>query len=277
MPELPEVETVKNALAPHLKGREVKSISFFTPKLRQELDENLFNKLFSNYKILDLKRRSKYLIFKMNTSKWILSHLGMTGSWRICKADDARQKHEHISIKLDDGKEELRYKDPRRFGEFRIITPPICENSDPQALSHLGPEPFDEKFNWNYLWDISRNKTKPVKNFIMDPTVVCGVGNIYASETLYRCGISPLRKSQKLSKKNCKELVINVQKVLNEAIKAGGTTIIDFQAPDGSEGWFHQKLNVYGRNEQQCFKCEQKIKRIVQTGRSSFYCTRCQK
>ena len=100
MPELPEVETVKNALAPHLKGREVKSISFFTPKLRQELDEKLFNKLFSSYKILDLKRRSKYLIFKMNTSKWILSHLGMTGSWRICKADDARQKHEHISIKL---------------------------------------------------------------------------------------------------------------------------------------------------------------------------------
>ena len=277
MPELPEVETVKNALAPHIEGRVVKSVAFFAPKLRQELDSKLFNKLFSGKKILNLKRRSKYLIIQMEASKWILSHLGMTGSWRICPKDEQRKKHEHISIALDDGSTELRYCDPRRFGEFRVITPPCDNNSDPQALSHLGPEPFEDKFDWQYLWKVSRNKSKPVKNFIMDPSVVCGVGNIYASETLFRCGISPLRKTQKLTKQNCMDLVSNIQNVLNEAIRAGGTTIIDFQAPDGNEGWFHQQLKVYGRTGEKCVQCSKAIRRIIQTGRSSFYCTRCQK
>ena len=277
MPELPEVETVKNALAPHLQGRTVKSISFFTAQLRQKLDQDLFESFFSGKKILNLKRRSKYLIFEMESPKWILSHLGMTGSWRICPSKEARKKHEHISISLDSGDAELRYCDPRRFGEFRIVSPPNDKNADPQALAHLGPEPFDDRFNWEYLWKLSRKKVKPVKNFIMDPAVVCGVGNIYASETLFRCGISPLRKVQKLTKKNCKDLVRNIHEVLSAAIKAGGTTIIDFQAPDGSEGWFHQQLNVYGRAGEECVKCSNPIRRIVQTGRSSFYCTRCQK
>lgn len=276
MPELPEVETVKNALAPHLEGQFIKSISFYTERLRQFLDVDLFNKTFSGKQITRLKRRSKYLIFEFDHQKWILSHLGMTGSWRLCPAREERKKHEHISILLDDG-QDLRYCDPRRFGEFRIISAPTNRDNDPQALAHLGPEPFHEAYSQAYLWDLSRNKTKPVKNFIMDPKTVCGIGNIYASETLFRCGVSPLRKAQKLKKKDCLNLVVESQKVLKSAIAAGGTTIIDFQAPDGSEGWFHQELNVYGRAGEKCQICDKSIKRVVQAGRSSFYCPGCQK
>lgn len=276
MPELPEVETVKNALAPHIEGKTIKSFHFYTPRLRQELDAALFNKTFSGKKITRLKRRSKYLLFEFDDQKWILSHLGMTGSWRICALSEERKKHEHISIRLDND-QELRYCDPRRFGEFRVITAPLDASTDPQALSHLGPEPFDESYNQKYLWDLSRSKTKPIKNFIMDPRTVCGIGNIYASETLFRCGISPLRKTQKLRKKDCLNLISHSQSVLQSAIDAGGTTIIDFQAPDGSEGWFHQQLNVYGREGESCVQCDKIIKRVVQAGRSSFYCPGCQK
>jgi formamidopyrimidine-DNA glycosylase len=276
MPELPEVETVKNALAPHIEGQKIKSISFYTARLRQVLDADLFNKVFAGKQITHLTRRSKYLIFEFDHQKWILSHLGMTGSWRICSPSDERKKHEHISVSLDNG-QELRYCDPRRFGEFRIISSPKNRTDDPQALAHLGPEPFDDDYNQAYLWELSRNKSKPVKNFIMDPKTVCGIGNIYASETLFRCGISPLRKTQRLRKKDCQNLITVSQEVLKSAIAAGGTTIIDFQAPDGSEGWFHQQLNVYGREGDQCTQCDRLIKRIVQAGRSSFYCPGCQK
>ncbi|WDE97018.1 bifunctional DNA-formamidopyrimidine glycosylase/DNA-(apurinic or apyrimidinic site) lyase [Lentisphaera profundi] len=277
MPELPEVETVKNALAPHLQGKIIKACHFFTAGLRQKLDEELFNNAFIGTKIIRLKRRSKYLIFELDNNKWILSHLGMTGSWRLCPSTEARKKHEHISVLLGDGTQDLRYCDPRRFGEFRMITAPLNKDDDPQALAHLGPEPFDDAFNQAYLWNLSRNKTKAVKGFIMDPKTVCGIGNIYASETLFRCGISPLRKTQKLTKKDCHNLISHSQEVLQQAIAAGGTTIIDFQAPDGSEGWFHQQLNVYGRNGKKCTTCDKVIKRVVQTGRSSFYCPGCQK
>ena len=276
MPELPEVETVQRALAPHIDGQLIHKISFFTPRLRQELKEDDFNQTFQNKKITALIRRSKYLIFQIEGTQWILSHLGMTGSWRIVAKDEKRLKHEHISLALNEGDQELRYCDPRRFGEFRIIKA-AQDDQDPQALSHLGPEPFWNEYNATYLFAASRKKTKPVKNFIMDPSVVCGIGNIYASESLFRAGISPLRKIGKLRRVDCEALVKQSRIILQSAIEAGGTTIIDFQAPDGSEGWFHRQLNVYGRKDEACFKCQTPIKKITQAGRSSFYCPRCQK
>lgn len=276
MPELPEVETVKRALAPHVDQQVIKNVKFFTARLRQFLNEDEFIERINGKRILSLERRSKYLLFKMEGESWILSHLGMTGSWRLVHSDEARLKHEHISIALNDGSQELRYCDPRRFGEFRIIQA-ADKDQDPIALAHLGPEPFWEAYNAEYLFAQSRKKNKPVKNWIMDPSVVCGIGNIYASETLFRAGVSPLRKISKLRRIDCQEIVKQSLIILQSAINAGGTTIIDFQAPDGSEGWFHRQLNVYGREGEPCVKCSKPIKKLKQAGRSSFYCSGCQK
>ena len=278
MPELPEVETVKRALRPHLTNQTIEDITFFRENLRNDLDEDLFKKFFLGKTIKDLRRRSKYLLFTFDGPKWILSHLAMTGSWRICPKDTPLIKHEHISLLINHGKDELRYCDPRRFGEFRLISAPSDHSQTPAALSHLGPEPFEENFTAEHLFAQSRKKQSPVKTFLMDAKNVCGVGNIYASEVLFNCKISPLKKAGKLSKKNCTELVSQVRKVLQQSIDSGGTTIIDFKAPDGQEGWFHQKLNVYGKTDEACPRCENKlIKKITQQGRSSFYCSGCQK
>ena len=275
MPELPEVETVCRALTKHLLGKVVTDIEVRQAKLRNTVNENELNKVCKSRKILNLRRRAKYILVDLDSDDALLLHLGMTGKFRVVSQEEPFFKHEHVIVNFEDG-ESLRYEDPRRFGVFRSVKVPV-QGGIPECLESLGPEPLLEDFNGNYLFKKSRKKTKPLKNFIMDNAVVVGVGNIYAAEALYRSRISPLRPSGKLKKKEADELCWHIREVLSEAIKAGGTTISDFQKPDGTEGYFFRELAVYGREEEPCLACTLPIKRVIQAGRSTFYCKSCQK
>lgn len=275
MPELPEVETVCRALLKHLPEKVITEIIVRQPNLRNVLDEKELNSVCAGKKILNLRRRAKYIIVDLNTDSALLLHLGMTGKFRVVKQNEPFFKHEHVIVNFTDG-ESLRYEDPRRFGIFRSVTVPVS-GGNPECLEAMGPEPLSDDFNDSYLFKKSRRKTKPLKNFIMDNNVVVGVGNIYASEALFRSSLSPLRKSGSLKKAEAAVLCEKIKEVLTEAIKAGGTTISDFQTPDGSEGYFFRELAVYGREEEPCLTCTLAIRRIVQAGRSTFYCKNCQK
>jgi formamidopyrimidine-DNA glycosylase len=272
MPELPEVETVCQSLKKHLLGKVVSQVNVYNSSLRRKVDEVALNDACRNRPIKNLWRRAKYILVDLGDNNGLILHLGMTGKFRIVTSATSLKKHEHVSFELSNG-ESWRFEDPRRFGMIE----PVQLTQLPKAILALGPEPLEENFTGKYLFDISRNKTKPIKNFIMDGGNVVGVGNIYASEALHRCGISPLRATEKLKKTEAESLVNEIQKVLTEAIAAGGTTINDFATPDGSEGYFFRELTVYGRENKPCFSCENPIIRIVQAGRSSFYCNKCQK
>ncbi|MCM8541252.1 MAG: Fpg/Nei family DNA glycosylase [Lentisphaeraceae bacterium] len=253
MPELPEVETVCRALSKHLLAKVITDIQVRQPRLRNLVDEEELNKVCKNKTILNLRRRAKYILVDLNSEDALLLHLGMTGKFRVVKQSEPFLKHEHVIVNFEDG-ESLRYEDPRRFGIFKSVKVPV-QGGMPESLESLGPEPLTEDFYDSYLFKKSRKKTKPIKNFIMDNAVVVGVGNIYAAEALCH----------------------HIKEVLTEAIKAGGTTISDFQAPDGTEGYFFRELAVYGREEEPCLACTLPIRRIVQAGRSTFYCKSCQK
>ena len=275
MPELPEVETVCRALLQHLPEKVITEIVVRQAKLRNLLDEEELNSACAGKKILNLRRRAKYIIVDLNCDKALILHLGMTGKFRVVSQEEPFLKHEHVIVNFSDG-ESLRYEDPRRFGIFKSVTVPVS-GGNPEFFDTMGPEPLSEDFNASYLFKKSRKKTKPIKNFIMDNNVVVGVGNIYAAEALFRSKISPLRKSGALKKAEALTLCSKIQEVLTEAIKAGGTTISDFQTPDGSEGYFFRELAVYGREEEPCLTCTLPIRRVVQAGRSTFYCKKCQK
>ena len=275
MPELPEVETVCRALTKHLLNKVIDNVEVRQARLRNTVDEKELNSACKNRTVKNLRRRAKYIIVDLDSDKALLLHLGMTGKFRVVKQSEEFLKHEHVIVNFTDG-ESLRYEDPRRFGIFRSVTVPV-QGGTPECLESLGPEPLSDDFDHSYLFKKSRKKTKPIKNFIMDNAVVVGVGNIYAAESLFRSGISPLRKSGSLKKKEAELLCQNIREVLKDAIQAGGTTISDFQTPDGSEGYFFRELAVYGREEEPCLTCTSPIKRIVQAGRSTFYCKSCQK
>lgn len=272
MPELPEVETVKNGLQELLPKRSVITDVFKSSKnLRFKYPAQLKVKIKGN-KILTLSRRAKYLLFDLGDNV-LLSHLGMTGTWRIEKAKTSKL-HDHFSLQINN-KFWLIYNDPRRFGYVDLIE----KNKLPENkwFSHLGPEPLDRNvFQGDYLWGALKARKAPIKNAIMDQAVVVGVGNIYASESLYLAGIRPSKPCHRVTKAGFNKLTQGIQNVLSAAIKAGGTTISDFKQAGGSEGYFQQKLNVYGRGGQACVTCGSAIKQITQAGRSSYYCPKCQ-
>lgn len=274
MPELPEVETVKRGLNRLLKGDpKIDRIKLNRKDLRTPMTPALKSK-FKGQPILRIQRRAKYLVFE--TPEWsILSHLGMSGSWRIKEPGDKRA-HDHCSIFLEDGRE-LTYYDPRRFGILEAYKNDKVWST--KWLNHLGPEPLDKRqFTPEYLNDKCKNKKAPIKNLIMNQEVVVGVGNIYASEALFMTGIRPTRQADNLSLKECEQLVKNITLVLKRAIQSGGTTLKDFRQAGGSEGYFQQKLYVYGREDQLCLECQsEKIKNTRLAGRSTFWCSECQK
>lgn len=275
MPELPEVETVCRALLKHLPEKVIAEIEVKQPQLRNKVSEKALNSACRNRKIVNLRRRAKYILVDLDSDDALLLHLGMTGKFRIVHSGEPFLKHEHIALNFTDG-QSLRYEDPRRFGIFTSVKVPV-QGGIPECLESLGPEPLSEDFNENYLFKATRKRVKPVKNFIMDNNIVVGVGNIYAAEALFRSRISPVRQAGTLKKKEALELSIRIKEVLKEAIKAGGTTISDFQTPDGNEGYFFRELAVYGREEEPCPACTSPIRRVVQAGRSTFYCRKCQK
>lgn len=275
MPELPEVETVTQALNRFVKGRKVLRIESHISRLRYDLDFSDLDDSFPN-QFTTIRRRAKYIIVEMTNTKALLIHLGMTGSFRLEPIIIDRQKHDHVEFYLD-SEEVLRFNDPRRFGFIKVINLPEA-GKDPIELPILSPEPLSPAFDNQWLRDKCRGRKKPIKNLLMDNSCVVGVGNIYASESLFRAGIHPERSASSLSFPRIKNLRQAIVEVLREAIEAGGTTIINFTSINSQEGSFSRQLNVYDRLGERCLKCNRgQIQRVVMAGRSTFFCAVCQR
>lgn len=268
MPELPEVETTKNGLLPLIKHQAVLKSIRHRDNLRWEIPAHLPTTLV-NQVILDIHRRGKYLLIRFNVGTLII-HLGMSGSIKVINSNEPLLKHDHFELILKNG-QSMRLNDPRRFGAVLFSK----DNSHP-LLDSLGVEPLEADFDDQFLYARSRNKQQNIKAFIMDSKVVVGVGNIYACESLFACGIDPQRKAGSVSKKLYQELTQHIKNILSMAIKAGGTTLKDFSQVDGSPGYFTQTLSVYGREGKSCNTCDGKISRTIQNQRSTFYCKFCQ-
>ncbi len=269
MPELPEVETTRRGLEPHICGRRIVAFTVHEPRLRWRVPDDLPAKL-AGQRITGAGRRAKYLLIGLESGT-LLVHLGMSGNLRVLPADTPRIAHDHYDLLLDSGNT-LRFNDPRRFGSLHYTT------EDPgrhPLLAHLAPEPFDPKFDPEYLWRLTRRRRASIKQVLMNSRLVVGVGNIYASETLFRARIRPRRRAQSLSREEAARLVKEVRAVLSHAIKVGGTTLRDYVGADGEPGYFRQKLYVYERKE--CRVCGTAIRQLTQQGRSSYYCPTCQK
>lgn len=269
MPELPEVETTRRGLEPHVTGRRIVALTVREPRLRWRVPEDLPAKL-AGQRITATGRRAKYLLLDLESGT-LLVHLGMSGTLRVLPAQTPLLAHDHYDLLLDSGYT-LRFNDPRRFGSLHYTS------GDPRGhplLARLAPEPFDPTFDQDYLWRISRRRRASIKQVLMNSRLVVGVGNIYASEALFRARIRPRRRAQSLSREEAARLVKGVRAVLSHAIKVGGTTLRDYVGADGEPGYFRQKLYVYERKE--CRVCGGAIRRVTQQGRSSYYCPACQK
>lgn len=271
MPELPEVETVRRGLAPWLIGERVEAVTARVPRLRWPIDPLLGEHLCGR-RIEAIQRRAKYLLIRIGAGHLIV-HLGMSGSLRLVPQGTALRVHDHLDIRLGSGRV-LRLHDPRRFGAV------LWADGDPlhhRLLQTLGPEPLAEGFDGAWLRRAGARRTLAVKNLIMDARVVVGVGNIYASESLYLAGIAPWRRANRISARRYGLLAESVRRVLSEAIVAGGTTLRDFVNEAGEAGYFARRLHVYGRAGQPCARCGATIRRRLIGQRSSFYCASCQR
>ncbi|WP_070968110.1 bifunctional DNA-formamidopyrimidine glycosylase/DNA-(apurinic or apyrimidinic site) lyase [Vibrio sonorensis] len=268
MPELPEVEVSRMGISPHLNGEVIRTFVFRTPKLRWPIPEAL--KALEGQRILSVSRRAKYLLIETSVGTAII-HLGMSGSLRVLDAQLPADKHDHVDMILNNGKV-LRYNDPRRFGAWLWCEP----GQEHKALSNLGPEPLTLAFEPNYILDKAKSKRVAVKSFIMDNKIVVGVGNIYANESLFSSGILPTRAAGSLSVLEWQRLVTEIKRVLEVAIKQGGTTLKDFAQADGKPGYFAQELQVYGKAGEPCPICGHLIEEQKIGQRNTFFCSECQ-
>ena len=270
MPELPEVETTRLGIAPYLVGRNVSGLVVRQPRLRWPIPKILIRTL-PGQRIESVQRRAKYLLVNTGAGSAVL-HLGMSGSLRVLDANTAPGTHDHYDWQLDSG-HVLRYTDPRRFGCLLWQ----AAGTTHELLAGLGPEPLDAAFDGDHLWRRSRGRSASVKTFVMDQAIVVGVGNIYAAEALFAAGIHPRRKAGAVSRERYHRLVEAIRRILEHAIRRGGTTLRDFISPDGVPGYFEQELFVYGRAGQPCRNCGTPIRAITLGQRSTFYCARCQR
>lgn len=268
MPELPEVETTRKGISPHIVNQRVESIVVRQPQLRW-LTPDEIHKLEGKI-IKSVTRRAKYLLINTDTDSAII-HLGMSGSLRITTIDSPVSKHDHIDFQFTN-KVILRLRDPRRFGAVLWSQDPLQH----RLICNLGPEPLSTDFHEKHLYQLSRNKRCNIKQFIMDSHIVVGVGNIYASESLFIAGINPKTQAGRVSLKRYKKLTTTIIEVLEKSIEQGGTTLRDFVNADGETGYFQVSLNVYGKANQPCPKCTAPIRKITQSQRSTFYCSHCQ-
>lgn len=275
MPELPEVETIRRALHESLCGAFFQRVEVLAPCLREPLLASALQAC-AHGRLLGVRRRAKYLLLDFPARRCLLAHLGMTGSFRVLSVKEPLVTHDHAVFFLSGGKR-LVYNDPRRFGLLRACVLEYGQ-SYPDDLAALGPEPLEPAFRAAYLYERLRRCKGPVKPFLMKQEVVVGVGNIYASESLFRSRISPQRPGKDLTRAECALLVRTIRAVLAESIAQGGTTISDYRQPDGSEGKFALRLRVYGRDGESCVRggCPGVVQRTVQGGRSTFFCPRCQ-
>jgi formamidopyrimidine-DNA glycosylase len=274
MPELPEVETIRRGLERVLIGQTIRRIKIRETRFRRPVEVSRLKKWVAGQQIEALHRRAKYLLCELTNQAHLVIHLGMSGRLLYSKEIRPLQKHDHIQFVFGNGGE-LRFCDPRRFGLVDAVPPGRLQ--DYIHFQNLGPEPLSPDFTAAYLASRAKKLSRPIKNFLMDAAVVAGVGNIYASESLFRAGVNPKTPSGKLRPPEWKKVARAIRATLRRAIAAGGTTFNDFHNSDGEIGYFQQELMVYDRAGQPCRVCKSKIRRLVQAGRSSFYCPRCQK
>ena len=283
MPELPEVETVKRGLEEFIINESIKEVYLSKFNLRFPWPKDFVSKVVGK-KIISIKRRAKYIIIGLSDNYSIIAHLGMSGSYKVLKKGEVQDyiilKHDHLIIDLDNFK--IVYNDPRRFGYIDLT------NQDPEThkfLSSLGPEPLSNYFNADNLAETLLNKNKPIKNTLLDQNIVSGLGNIYVCEALFRSKINPKKNCSKLitskgkPRKNLILLVKKINEVIKEAIEAGGSSLRDFSNTSGKMGYFQSSFNVYNRENEKCLlgSCNGVVKRIIQSGRSTFFCSKCQK
>ncbi len=274
MPELPEVETTRRGIAPHVEGREIVEVIVRQGRLRVPVPDDFVDRLVGS-RIGTLARRAKYLLLPIESDQPAASliwHLGMSGSLRISRLGELPKKHDHIDLVFDDGGL-LRYHDPRRFGFVDWLADGV--ESDPR-LARLGPEPLSDAFDGERLYRLSRGRRMAVKPFLMDNAVVVGVGNIYAAEALFLAGIDPRRAAGRISLERYERLAAAVREVLAAAITQGGTTLRDFVSGTGEPGYFKQRLNVYGRHGQACRRCGGELRLVTLGQRASVFCIECQ-
>jgi formamidopyrimidine-DNA glycosylase len=271
MPELPEVETTRRGLLPHVVGHTVNDIVVRNRNLRWPVPGDLRRRLRGE-KVLGVRRRGKYLLFDFPKGH-LLVHLGMSGRLSLVADDAPAQRHDHFDL-LFGAHRALRLTDPRRFGAVLWLPDPAERHS---LLSGLGLEPLERGFTGKALQERARGRSVAVKQFLMNGRIVTGVGNIYANEALFGAGIHPLRSVARISRERWERLAESVRATLNRAIDAGGTTLRDFAGADGQLGHFQLQCAVYGREGQPCPRCGAKIRAIRQGQRSTFFCPRCQK
>jgi formamidopyrimidine-DNA glycosylase len=270
MPELPEVETTRRGIAPHVEGRRIVAATLRRPDLRWPIPAAIRDEL-PGQRITRVRRRAKYLLLDAQTGSAIL-HLGMSGSLRVLPAATPVQVHDHVDLALDSGRV-LRLTDPRRFGA--LLWQAAGETHE--LLRDLGPEPLSADFDGRTLFTRSRGRTSPVKHFLMDQGIVVGVGNIYAAEALFRAGIHPARLAGRISLARYERLALAVKDILAYSIERGGTTLRDFINPDGEPGYFEQELFVYGRGGEPCKVCGGTLRDAAWGQRATVYCGRCQR
>ena len=268
MPELPEVQTVLDTLESKIKNRKIVDIKILYKPI-VECSEKRFKKALIGQRFKKFKRRGKYLLFEMDDIT-LVSHLRMEGKYFILDEKYPISKHDHVIFYLDNGKQ-LRYNDVRKFGRMELIE----KDDDYRIFKQLGPEPFSKDFNLKYCKEYLEAKKLPIKQVLLDQSFVAGVGNIYADEIIFATRINPKTPANKLTDQNIKDLISNTRRILNRAIKAGGTTIRSYTSSLGVTGRFQLKLNVH--TMEKCKICNEDIKKIVVGGRGTYYCPKCQK
>jgi formamidopyrimidine-DNA glycosylase len=271
LPELPEVETTRRGLAPYVRRRRITSLSVYEPRLRWRVARDLPRRV-AGQRIVRVGRRAKYLLLGLESGTLLL-HLGMSGNLRAVPAATPRLTHDHFDLVLDSGFA-LRFNDPRRFGSL------LYTSGDPNEhplLTRLGPEPLSAAFDAEYLHRITRGRRVAIKQLLMNSQLLVGVGNIYASEALFRARLRPTRAARTLTRADAARLVRGVRAVLRQAISAGGTTLRDYLGADGARGLFRQRLYVYERRGKPCRRCGTPVRAMTQAQRSTYYCPSCQK
>lgn len=273
MPELPEVETIRRGLAVHLTGRRILQVRVRETRLRRPLSPRKLRALVTGRRVRAIRRRAKYLILDLEPADHVLVHLGMTGQLFIGRPGRPPVPHEHVVFDLDN-KHTLRFADTRRFGMLEPVPDGGLERHP--LLHGLGPEPLGNGLDPADLRQKTRHLRKPIKNFLLDSRAVAGVGNIYASEALFRAGIHPALQLRRMDEQRWRVLISELRRVLRQAVKRGGTTLRDFVNAEGEAGYFQMQLRVYDREGELCTVCTTPIRCFVQAGRSTYFCPQCQ-
>lgn len=281
MPELPEVETVRRGLSPAMQGKRIERLEVNRPDLRFPFPDR-FRERVEGARIVHMRRRAKFLVTELSTEDALIMHLGMSGRFTINNRDTAdfhhdpgtNPAHDHVVFHMEGGAT-VTYNDPRRFGFMELW--PLAELETYPRVEHLGPEPLSNGFSSAYLNEVLSEKAAPIKAALLDQAIIAGLGNIYVCEALFRSGISPRRKARSVAGKRAERLAPAINDVIDEAIAAGGSSISDFASASGELGYFQKHFHVYDREGEPCDRCGSPVRRIVQSGRSTFFCGTCQR